>query len=84
MAEVVNKVTYTKEQIIGSKKYAGRVDLLSALLEPGKSYMLEEVDKKMEKYMKGAVRFGWCLYQFYFGGARDHESVRAWRGIHAS
>lgn len=28
--------------------------------------------------------FGWCLYQFYFGGARDHESVRAWRGIHAS
>ena len=31
-------------------------DLLSALLEPGKSYTLEEVDKKMEKYMKGAVR----------------------------
>ena len=46
MAEAVNKVTYTKEQIIGSKKYAGRVDLLSALLEPGKSYTLEEVDKK--------------------------------------
>ena len=23
MAEAVNKVTYTKEQIIGSKKYAG-------------------------------------------------------------
>ena len=55
-AEAVNKVTYTKEQIIGSKKYAGRADLLSALLEPGKSYTLEEVDKKMEKYMKGAVR----------------------------
>lgn len=54
--EAVNKVTYTKEQIIGSKKYAGRADLLSALLEPGKSYTLEEVDKKMEKYMKGAVR----------------------------
>ena len=46
MAEAVNKVTYTKEQIIGSKKYAGRADLLSALLEPGKSYTLEEVDKK--------------------------------------
>ena len=56
MAEAVNKVTYTKEQIIGSRKYADRVDLLSALLEPGKSYTLEEVDKKMEKYMKGAVR----------------------------
>ena len=56
VAEAVNKVTYTKEQIIGSKKYAGRADLLSALLEPGKSYTLEEVDKKMEKYMKGAVR----------------------------
>ena len=41
MAEAVNKVTYTKEQIIGSKKYAGRADLLSALLEPGKSYTLE-------------------------------------------
>ena len=54
--DAVNKVTYTKEQIIGSKKYAGRADLLSALLEPGKSYTLEEVDKKMEKYMKGAVR----------------------------
>lgn len=56
MAETVNKVTYTKAQIIDSRKYAGRVDLLSALPEPGKSYTLEEVDKKMEKYMKGAVR----------------------------
>ena len=27
---------------------------------------------------------GGAYINFYFGGARDHESVRAWRGIHAS
>lgn len=51
-----NKVTYTREQIIGSKKYAGRADILSALLEPEKTYTLEEVDKKIERYMKGVVK----------------------------
>lgn len=46
MAEAVNKVTYTKEQINWFQKICGQGGLLSALLEPGKSYTLEEVDKK--------------------------------------
>ncbi len=48
--------TYTKEQLAASKKYANRRDVISALLEPGKTYTLAEVDALIEKYMKGKVR----------------------------
>lgn len=48
--------TYTEEQLAASKKYANRRDVISALLEPGKTYTLAEVDALIEKYMKGKVR----------------------------
>ena len=47
---------YTREQLLGSKKYAGRRDLISVLLDGDKGYTLSEADGLIEKYMKGEVR----------------------------
>lgn len=47
--------TYKKEQLVASKRYANRRDLIRALLEDGKAYTLNEVDGLIEKYMKGKV-----------------------------
>ncbi|MBP3488864.1 MAG: hypothetical protein J6K53_10770 [Roseburia sp.] len=46
---------YTKEQLMESKRYADKRDLLSALLSGSKKYSLSDVDKMIEKYMKGMV-----------------------------
>lgn len=47
--------TYTKEQLLASTKYANRRDLISALLENGKTYTLDKVDALIDKFMKGKV-----------------------------
>lgn len=47
---------YSKEQLAASKRYATKRDIISALLENGKTYTLDEVDALIEKYMKGKVR----------------------------
>lgn len=47
---------FTKQQLVESRKYANRRDLLKALLEDGKSYTIAEVDAAIEKFMKGKVR----------------------------
>ena len=48
--------TYTKAQLTASKKYANRRDIISALLDDGKAYTLDEVDALINKYMKGKVK----------------------------
>lgn len=47
--------TYTKEQLLASTKYANRRDLISALLENGKTYTLDKVDGLIKDFMKGKV-----------------------------
>lgn len=47
---------FSKEQLIASERFAGRRDLLEILLEEGKRYSISEVEKKVEKFMKGKVR----------------------------
>lgn len=47
--------TYTVEQLAASKRYANRRDIIRALLEEGKTYTLDEVDRLIEMYMKGKV-----------------------------
>ena len=49
---VKNKVTFPKEKILTLDRYKGRADLLGALLPPGE-YTIEEVDRRIEKFMKG-------------------------------
>lgn len=46
---------YQKESIVKSEKYKNRADILNVLLEDGKAYDLETVDKMIEKFMKGKV-----------------------------
>ncbi len=47
--------TYTKEQIVKSKRFANNVDLLNATLKDTKKYTLKEVNEIIENYMKGKV-----------------------------
>lgn len=47
---------YTKQQILKSKKYLGKQDCINALLEDNGQYTLSEVDKKINDFMKGAVK----------------------------
>lgn len=58
-AEVVKTVQkpilFTKEQILKSRKYTHNKDLVSVLLLDSNLYSLEEVDRKIEKFMKGKV-----------------------------
>ena len=48
-------VTYTKEQILCSKKYKYRRDALGVVLADGKEYTTEEVDTLLDEFMKGKV-----------------------------
>ena len=47
---------FSKKQILVSKRYADRRDLVSAFLEDGKCYTLDAVDQMIEQYMKGKVK----------------------------
>lgn len=47
---------FSKEQIAASKRYESQKDLINALLTDGKTYALEDVDEKIEKYLKGRVK----------------------------
>ena len=47
---------YSKEQLLKSKKYANRKDLLGVLLDDEKAYSFTEVDAEIEKFMKRGVK----------------------------
>lgn len=49
-------ITYSKKQIVNSKKYENHVDLVNALLDDDKKYSIAEVDKKINSFLKGAVK----------------------------
>lgn len=48
-------VRYTKTQLASAKRYRGKKDLITALLEEGKSYTTEEADQLIDTFMKGKV-----------------------------
>ena len=48
--------TYTVDQLAASKRYANRRDLIRVLLEPGKTYTLDEADSLVDGFMKGTVK----------------------------
>lgn len=47
---------FTKAQLLTSKKYANRRDLVGALLAEDKTYTADEADALIEKYLKGQVK----------------------------
>ena len=52
--EVVS--AYSKEQILVSKKYENRRDILGVILKDGCEYTFEKVDSLLDKFMKGKVK----------------------------
>lgn len=53
---VEKEVTFTKQQIINSKKYLDRKDVLNVLLKDDTSYTFKEVDKLINDFMKKEVK----------------------------
>ncbi|MGE4214142.1 MAG: hypothetical protein AB7E42_05110 [Anaerotignaceae bacterium] len=53
--ETIAESKFTKAQLVNSKKYANRRDLLTAMLKDGESYSHSEADKLIEDFMKGKV-----------------------------
>lgn len=47
---------FTKESLLNSKKYMFQKDLLNILLDKGKEYTLEEVDKKINEFKTGKIK----------------------------
>jgi len=47
---------YRKQQILKSKKYSDKQDLINALLEDNGHYTLSQVDEIINNFMKGAVK----------------------------
>lgn len=50
-----NDITFDKDSIIQAKRYADKKDVCNAILEDDKVYTFDEVDKLIEKFMKGSV-----------------------------
>ena len=50
--KTTDKVVFTKNTILHSQKYSNRRDLLSVLLEDGKTYTKDQVDALIENFMK--------------------------------
>lgn len=50
------KVTFPKDKLLLSMKYSNRKDLLNVLLKDDEEYSFEEVDKKIDEFMKGKVK----------------------------
>ena len=47
---------FTKEQMLGAKRFRERRDIVDALLTDGEQYTMKAVEQKIENYMKGKVK----------------------------
>lgn len=52
--DITKPATFTKEQIVGARKYDDFRDFLSGNLEDGKEYTVEAVDKMLKQ--KGLMK----------------------------
>lgn len=56
MAKPKKATVFTKNQLLATKRYARRRDLLGALLADDRSYTIEEVDATVKNFLKGKVK----------------------------
>jgi len=54
--EEPKKIRFTKAQLVSSKKYRDRKDLLNVLLKDDATYGFDDVDELIEQFMKGKVK----------------------------
>lgn len=50
------ETAYTKEQILKSKKYKDKKDVLNVVLKEDSTYTLKEVDNAIKTFMKREVK----------------------------
>ena len=50
------EILYSKEQIISSKKYSNRKDILSVLLKEDEEYSFSRIDEIIENFMNKEVQ----------------------------
>lgn len=53
--EAESAAIFTKQQLVTSKKYAEKKDLLNALLVDDRSYSMAEVEEILDGFLKGKV-----------------------------
>ena len=53
--EIEQISAYSKEQILTSKKYENRRDILGVLLADGNEYTFDDIESLLDKFMKGKV-----------------------------
>lgn len=51
-----DEVLYSKEQIIASKKYSNRKDILNVLLKDDEEYSFSKIDEIIENFMNKEVQ----------------------------
>lgn len=61
MAETENKTvvkedTFTKEQLVNSKKYRDSIDALNVVLDDEKQYTFSEIDKLLKSFYEGGKK----------------------------
>ena len=49
-------IAFTKEQLLRSKHFSGKSDVLNAVLSADKTYTVDETQKAINEYMKGQVK----------------------------
>ena len=54
--EKKEEATFTRAQLLKSKKYSERVDILNVLLEDSKTYTSKEVDELVKDFMNKEVK----------------------------
>jgi len=47
---------FSKEQLLASKRFEGRRDIINALLSPNRQYTVSDAEQAVENYMKGKVK----------------------------
>ena len=52
----LKSIFFSKKQLLQSKRYAHRVDVLHVLLKDGRTYCFAEVDEILTRFMKGKVK----------------------------
>ena len=51
-----DEILYSKEQIIASKKYSNRKDILNVLLKDDEEYSFPKIDEIIEEFMNKEVQ----------------------------
>lgn len=47
---------FTKEQIVKAARFSRHIDIIDALLRDGERYTMEQVEERINKFLKGEVK----------------------------